>query len=90
MATDISSPFAFIHSDVTRQLELSRNMVDELREIDLTIKSLEAAKVDSEAVESLQRQRDRLLIIARELANNATETSSTASTVIANVTAKST
>lgn len=90
MATDVSSPFAFIRTDVRRQLELSREMVDELREINAVIDRLKVLGGAPDVIEGLERRRDKLLLIAKQLANNATETSSTATTVITDVTSKST
>jgi hypothetical protein len=84
------SPFSFIRSDVSRQLQLSRDMVTELREVDEAIDQLEKANAPEQPVKMLRDRRDRLLVIARDLANNATETSSTATTIITEVTAKST
>jgi len=90
MATiSTDSTFRFISDDVRRQLELSRELFKQAVAIEDEIKRLKEGAGDQQLVATLRDTRDNLLITAKDLASNATTTSTTAASVITSVTAKS-
>lgn len=90
MATDPTAPFSFIRADVNKQRELARKIVADVEEVDAVLVKLGNVEGAQEAVSVLKERRNSLLLVAEELGSNATSTSSTATSVISYVTAKST
>ena len=90
MATDVSSAANLIRSDVSKQLELSMEMANELAGIDAAIATLKASGVSLEAIKPLEERRNKLVHIAQSLANNANQTSNSAIKIISAATARST
>jgi hypothetical protein len=81
----IQSPFAFVSHDVTRQIEISRQMAAELEGMDRAFGDLEKAGADAALLSKLRNHRNTLMQLAKSLAQNASHTSSTATSVFTSV-----
>jgi hypothetical protein len=84
-----SSPFEFISEDVGVQLKVSRDVAGEAEKIHSLVLELQDTGADPSLLNNLISLRDRLISSAQELANNATETSSSAAVIISDVTSTS-
>ena len=84
------SPFGFIKNDVSRQLNLSKDLMAEVKKLNGAIEKLRHDDANSPMIQTLEERKSALLRIARDLANNASSTSEYASTVISTVTSGST
>jgi hypothetical protein len=86
----VGSTFEFLNEDVKRQLEISKRLLEQARSIEEELERLSKASGDPTLIEKLSRTRDDLLRSAKELANNANFTSTSAMSSIADVTFRST
>ena len=77
--------FSFLDRDIERQRELAREAIKYVKELDDLIEKVE----EGSEKQALMGARKSLLYIARQLADNANTTSSTAITVISTATSTS-
>jgi hypothetical protein len=77
-----SADFSFLSDDVRRQRELAQEALDEAKRLSELLNGKRT--LDPDLKENLEKTKDRLLSVARNLAANAASTSSAATIALLN------